>query len=154
RPACAACGGRKLAALGGGTEKVEEQLEGVSPGARVARLDRDAAGGPGQAAAVLARFARRELDVLVGTQMVAKGHDFPGVTLVGVLDADGPLHLPDFRAAERCVQLLTQVAGRAGRGTTPGRVLVQAFKPEAVSADYAAFAEVEMALREGLHSPS
>jgi len=90
-----------------------------APG-RVGRLDRDAAGGPGQAAALLARFARRELDVLVGTQMVAKGHDFPGVTLVGVLDADGPLHLPDFRAAERCVQLLIQVAGRAGRGDSPG----------------------------------
>src|SRR5207237_969894 len=110
RPACAACGGRKLAALGGGTEKVEEQLEAVIPGARVARLDRDAAGGPGQAAAVLARFARRELDVLVGTQMVAKGHDFPGVTLVGVLDADGPLHLPDFGAAERAASLVRRLA--------------------------------------------
>ena len=119
----------------------------------VARLDRDAAGGPGQAAAVLARFARRELDVLVGTQMVAKGHDFPGVTLVGVLDADGPLHLPDFRAAERCVQLLTQVAGRAGRGLAPGRVLVQAFRPEAVSLDYAGFAAAELQRREQLHFP-
>jgi len=153
RPACAACGGRKLVALGGGTEKVEEQLEAVVPGARVARLDRDAAGGPGQAAAVLARFARRELDVLVGTQMVAKGHDFPGVTLVGVLDADGPLHLPDFRAAERCVQLLIQVSGRAGRGSSPGRVLVQAFKPDAVSLDYEAFATAELRRREALRFP-
>jgi len=153
RPACAACGGTKLAALGGGTEKVEEQLEAVVPDARVARLDRDAAGGPGQAAAVLARFARRELDVLVGTQMVAKGHDFPGVTLVGVLDADGPLHLPDFRAAERCVQLLIQVAGRAGRGRSPGRVLVQAFKPDAVSLDYEAFAAAELRRREALRFP-
>src|SRR5207248_4686328 len=90
RRACAACGSTKLAPLGGGTEKVEEQLEAVVPKARVARLDRDAAGGPGQAAALLAQFARRQIDVLVGTQMVAKGHDFPGVTLVGVLDADGP----------------------------------------------------------------
>jgi primosomal protein N' (replication factor Y) len=153
RGACAACGGTKLVALGGGTEKVEEQLEAVVPGARVERLDRDAAGGPGQAAAVLARFARRELDVLVGTQMVAKGHDFPGVTLVGVLDADGPLHLPDFRAAERCIQLLIQVSGRAGRGLSPGRVLVQAFKPDAVSLDYEAFAAAELHRREALRFP-
>jgi len=153
RRSCAACGGSKLLAFGGGTEKVEEQLEAVVPGARVARLDRDAAGGPGQAAAVLARFARRELDVLVGTQMVAKGHDFPGVTLVGVLDADGPMHLPDFRATERCVQLLTQVAGRAGRGASPGRVLVQAFKPDAIALDYDRFASAELLRREQLHFP-
>ena len=153
RSSCSACGGKKLTALGGGTEKVEEELESIVPGARIARLDRDAAGGPGQAAAILARFARRELDLLVGTQMVAKGHDFPGVTLVGVLDADGPLHLPDFRAAERCVQLLTQVSGRAGRGLSPGRVLVQAFRPEAVTSDYDAFAQAELGRRELLHFP-
>ena len=153
RRACAGCGGTQLIAFGGGTEKVEEQLESVAPRARVGRLDRDAAGGPGQAAALLARFARRELDVLVGTQMVAKGHDFPGVTLVGVLDADGPLHLPDFRAAERCVQLLIQVAGRAGRGDSPGRVLVQAFKPDAIALDYDAFASAELRRREELHFP-
>jgi len=153
RRACAACGSTKLAPLGGGTEKVEEQLEAVVPKARVARLDRDAAGGPGQAAALLAQFARRQIDVLVGTQMVAKGHDFPGVTLVGVLDADGPLHLPDFRAAERCVQLLSQVSGRAGRGDAPGRVLVQAFKPDAVALDYDAFAAEELRRRERLRFP-
>lgn len=153
RRACSSCAGTNLAPFGGGTEKVEEQLEALFPEARVARLDRDAAGGPGQAAAVLARFARREIDVLVGTQMVAKGHDFPGVTLVGVLDADGPLHLPDFRAAERCVQLLTQVSGRAGRGLSPGRVLVQAFRPEAVSLDYDAFASAELRRREALRFP-
>ena len=153
RRACAACGAIKLAPLGGGTEKVEEQLEAVVPQARVARLDRDAAGGPGQAAAVLAQFARRQIDVLVGTQMVAKGHDFPGVTLVGVLDADGPLHLPDFRAAERCIQLLSQVSGRAGRGDVPGRVLVQAFKPDAVALDYDAFAAEELRRRERLRFP-
>jgi primosomal protein N' (replication factor Y) len=123
----------------------------------VARLYRDAAGGAGQAAAILARFARRVLDVLVGTQMVAKGHDFPGVTLVGVLDADGPLHLPDFRAAERCVQLLSQVSGRAGRGTAPGRVIVQAFRPEEpavrAASDYAAFAREELGRRQALGFP-
>jgi len=153
RAACAACGGKKLAAFGGGTEKVEEQLEAVVPDARVARLDRDAAGGPGQAAAVLARFARRELDVLVGTQMVAKGHDFPGVTLVGILDADGPMHLPDFRAAERCLQLVTQVSGRAGRGSSPGRVIVQAFKPDSLALDYDAFAPPELERRRALRFP-
>jgi primosomal protein N' (replication factor Y) len=153
RAACAACGGKKLTAFGGGTEKVEEELAALLPGARLARLDRDAAGGPGQAAGILARFARRELDLLVGTQMVAKGHDFPGVTLVGVLDADGPLHLPDFRAAERCVQLLTQVSGRAGRGLAPGRVLVQAFRPQAVTTDYDGFAQAELSRREALHFP-
>ena len=157
RTACASCGGRKLKALGGGTEKVEEELRALLPQARVARLDRDAAGGPGEAAGILVRFARRELDVLVGTQMVAKGHDFPGVTLVGVLDADGPLHLPDFRAAERCVQLLSQVAGRAGRGELAGRVVVQAFRPEepaiAASSDYASFAAAELERRAALEFP-
>jgi primosomal protein N' (replication factor Y) (superfamily II helicase) len=97
--------------------------------------------------------------VLVGTQMVAKGHDFPGVTLVGALDADGPLHLPDFRAAERCVQLLAQVAGRAGRGEQPGRVLLQAFRTEepavlaAAAHDYAGFAAGELSRREALSFP-
>jgi primosomal protein N' (replication factor Y) len=153
RRACAACGGGKLIALGAGTEKVEEELETLLPKARAARLDRDSAGGPGQAAAVLARFARRELEVLIGTQMVAKGHDFPGVTLVGVLDADGPMHLPDFRAAERCLQLLTQVSGRAGRGLSPGRVIVQAYKPDAVSLEYDGFAVAELRRREELRFP-
>ena len=157
RKACVVCRGTKLVPLGSGTEKVEEELRALLPRARLARLDRDAASGAGQAASILARFARRELDVLVGTQMVAKGHDFPGVTLVGVLDADGPLHLPDFRAAERCVQLLTQVAGRAGRGEQPGRVLLQAYRPEepavAASADYAKFAEGEMLRRQALGFP-
>ena len=159
REKCPNCGGPRLIALGGGTERVEEELAQLVPEARVARLDRDAASGAGQAAALLARFARRELDVLIGTQMVAKGHDFPGVTLVGVLNADGALHLPDFRAAERCVQLLAQVAGRAGRGEQPGRVLVQALRPEepavqvASTHDLTAFADAEMARRRELGFP-
>ena len=156
---CAACGSDKLVPLSAGTEHVEEELRALLPHARIGRLDRDAAGAPGKAAALLARFARRELDVMVGTQMVAKGHDFPGVTLVGVLDADGPLHLPDFRAAERCVQLLAQVAGRAGRGAQPGRVVVQAFRPEdpaiaaAIRHDYDGFARAELQRRETLLFP-
>jgi len=156
---CAACGSEDVVPLSAGTERLEEELRALLPRARVARLDRDSASGPGKAAALLARFARRELDVLVGTQMVAKGHDFPGVTLVGALDADGPLHLPDFRAAERCVQLLAQVAGRAGRGEQPGRVLLQAFRTEepavlaAAAHDYAGFAAGELSRREALSFP-
>jgi primosomal protein N' (replication factor Y) len=153
RTACAECGSRALSPLGIGTERLEDELRALFPKARVARLDRDAAGAPGQAAALLARFARRELDVMVGTQMVAKGHDFPGVTLVGIIDADGGLHLPDFRAAERCMQLLVQVSGRAGRGIAPGQVIAQAFKPRAISPDYGAFAREEMRRREALRFP-
>jgi primosomal protein N' (replication factor Y) len=125
----------------------------------VGRLDRDAVSSADDTAAVLARFANRELDVLVGTQMVTKGHDFPGVTLVGVILADTALALPDFRAAERTFQLLAQVAGRAGRGAEAGRVLVQTFNPRtpavacAARHDYAAFAEGEMERRRVLSYP-
>ena len=155
---CPACGGDRLG-LGVGTEQVEEAVRALLPSARVARLDRDAVSGAGETAAVLARFARREVDVLVGTQMVTKGHDFPGVTLVGVVLADTALALPDFRAAERTFQLLTQVAGRAGRGADAGRVLVQTFNPGtravacAVSHDYDGFAEHELAERRRLGWP-
>jgi primosomal protein N' (replication factor Y) len=113
-----------------GTEKVADAVQARFPAARVARLDRDVASG-NRIEAVLARVARREVDILVGTQMVTKGHDFPGVTLVGVLCADTGLSMPDFRASERTFQLLTQVAGRAGRGDRPGRVLIQTYRPEA-----------------------
>ncbi len=114
---------------GVGTEKITESVAEAFPGARVERLDRDVASGTA-IQAVLGRVARREVDILVGTQMVTKGHDFPGVTLVGVLCADTGLSLPDFRASERTFQLLTQVAGRAGRGEKPGKVLVQTYKCE------------------------
>ena len=159
RAACSVCAGTRLLPLSGGTERLEEELQALLPSARVARLDRDAASAAGAVAAVLARFAKRELDVLAGTQMVAKGHDFPGVTLVGVLDADGPLQLPDFRAGERCVQLLAQVAGRAGRGKLPGQVIMQALKPgdpallAAAQHDYAAFAADELERRRTLGFP-
>jgi primosomal protein N' (replication factor Y) len=155
---CPACGGLRRG-VGVGTEQVEEAVRALQPRARVARLDRDAVGSADDTAGLLARFARRELDVLVGTQMVTKGHDFPGVTLVGVVLADTALALPDFRAAERTFQLLAQVAGRAGRGADAGRVLVQTFNPRtpaiarAVSHDYAGFAEEELARRQVLGYP-
>ena len=129
------------------------------PTARVARLDRDAASSAERLTELLAAFARRETDILVGTQMVAKGHDFPGVTLVCVVMADSSLALPDFRSAERTFHLLTQVAGRAGRGKDAGRVLVQTYNPdsEAVSRvlhhDYDGFAEQELQWRQGFLYP-
>jgi primosomal protein N' (replication factor Y) len=136
-----------------GTEKVAAAIAHEFPDARVARLDRDVATGA-KVETVLSRVARREVDVLVGTQMVTKGHDFPGVTLVGVLCADTGLSLPDFRASERTFQLLAQVAGRAGRGDRPGRVLIQTYRPNehavvaAAAHDYAAFYAAEMKDRE------
>jgi primosomal protein N' (replication factor Y) len=125
----------------------------------VGRLDRDAASHGGAVERVLGRMARGELDLLVGTQMVAKGHDFPGVTLVGVLLADTGLSLPDFRASERTFQLLTQVAGRAGRGARAGRVIIQSYRPDAVAVeaarehDYARFYAAEIVGRRELDYP-
>jgi primosomal protein N' (replication factor Y) len=157
--ACPKChAAESIKRFGLGTERIEAAIADRYPQARVARLDRDTAAGRGLED-VLGRFARREVDVLVGTQMVTKGHDFPGVTLVGVLLADGALSLPDFRAAERTFQLLTQVAGRAGRGDRRGRVVVQTFSPthHAVSCaqthDYAGFFAAESAARAELGYP-
>ncbi len=156
---CAGCGSTRLLLTGAGTEKLEDEFERTLPGVRIARLDRDTAATTKQLGRILARFSAGEIDLLVGTQMVTKGHDFPGVTLVGVLLADGGLHQPDFRAAERTAQLLTQVAGRAGRGEKPGRVLVQTFTPEAPAIaavqghDYARFAQAELAERESVGYP-
>ncbi len=155
---CPSCGGTLLK-LGIGTERLEAEVADAFPHARVARLDRDAATNAETLTDLLARFARRELDVLVGTQMVAKGHDFPGVTLVCVVLADAALALPDFRAAERTFHLLTQVAGRAGRGKDPGRVLVQSYNPEVPSVacmlrnDYAGFSAQELERRKALAWP-
>jgi primosomal protein N' (replication factor Y) len=153
--ACGACGGPDLEPLGLGTEKLEATLESVFPSARIARLDRDVASGAG-VEEVLERVRKREVDILVGTQMVTKGHDLPGVTLVGVLLADQSLAFPDFRSAERTFQLLTQVAGRAGRGEKEGRVIFQTFQPTqpaiacAVHHDYHAFAKDELGKRKEL----
>ena len=126
---CKACGSAEIGFGGLGTEKLEEGIAAAFPSARVARLDRDVGGGD-KVDALMTRMRQREIDILVGTQMVTKGHDLPGVTLVGVLRADSLLSMPDFRASERTFQLLVQVAGRAGRHDLPGRVLVQTYSPE------------------------
>jgi primosomal protein N' (replication factor Y) len=156
---CPACGrGGTILRKGLGTEKVASAVAERFPGARVGRLDRDVATGP-RIGEILGRMARRELDILVGTQMVTKGHDFPGVTLVGVLCADTGLSLPDFRASERTFQLLTQVAGRAGRGDQPGRVLIQSYRTDAVAVaaaaqhDYVGFYRAERTSRQELGYP-
>jgi primosomal protein N' (replication factor Y) len=156
---CAGCGAAEVALLGIGTQRLEEEVRQVLPDARVARLDRDTAQRRGHAREVLEALRDGELDVLIGTQMVAKGHDFPGVRLVGVVLADVGLHLPDFRAAERTFQLLTQVAGRAGRDLAPGRVVVQTWSPQHYAVrlvkehDYEAFYAEEMGYRAALGYP-
>ncbi len=158
-PDCPNCHSKHLQYIGEGTEKVEKKFAELFPGARVARLDRDVARRHGQFQKILDDFRSGKIDLLVGTQLIAKGHDFPGVTLVGVLSADMGLGLPDFRAAERTFQLLTQAAGRAGRGEIPGRVLVQTFFPDhyairmSAEQNYDAFFNKEMRFRRMMHYP-
>ncbi len=156
---CPSCSGEFLEYAGVGTERVEQAVLDACPGARVARVDRDTMQRRGAIGTVLARFARREIDVLVGTQMIAKGHDFPQVTLVGVVSADVGLGMADFRAAERTFQLLTQVAGRAGRGQVRGTALVQTLHPEHYAIEFAAqqaydgFVAREIEFREKMRYP-
>lgn len=156
---CPKCGSDYIQFLGSGSERVEDTLHEHFPQARIARLDRDSARGKGTFARILQSFRDGEIDILVGTQMIAKGHDVPNVTLVGVVLADIGLSLPDFRAAERSFELLTQAAGRAGRGDTPGRVLVQTFNPDhyavrfAAQQDYEAFYKKEIEFRKWLRYP-
>jgi primosomal protein N' (replication factor Y) (superfamily II helicase) len=155
---CPDCGSQEFLSGGGGTEKVELSLQAHFPEARILRLDHDTTRRRGSHDRILAEFAGGQADILVGTQMVAKGHHFPGVSLVGVLSADDGLGLPDFRASERSFQLLTQVAGRAGR-TGAGKVIFQTYRPEdpvivaASMHDFAAFLAEELALREALVYP-
>jgi primosomal protein N' (replication factor Y) len=145
--------------IGFGTERVEAEVQRLFPAARVARVDRDTIRQRGSLAGLLERFAKRQLDVLVGTQMIAKGHDFPQVTLVGVISADVGLGMADFRAAERTFQLLTQVAGRAGRGEQAGEAIIQTLFPThysiqfATSQDYTAFFEKEVQFRRAMRYP-
>jgi primosomal protein N' (replication factor Y) len=156
---CPMCGGARLRPMGLGVERVEEAVQEQFPAARTLRWDRDVTQGRHAHEQILSSFLRGEADVLVGTQMVAKGLDLPAVTLVGVISADIGLHIPDFRSAERTFQLLTQVAGRAGRsapndgGPPPGRVVIQTYTPDnyaivaAAQHDYASFFEAEIELR-------
>jgi primosomal protein N' (replication factor Y) len=156
---CPQCAAPYLEHVGYGTERIEAEVRRRFPEARVARVDRDTVRRRGSLVDVLAKFGRRDVDVLVGTQMIAKGHDFPHVTLVGVVSADVGLGLADFRAAERTFQLLTQVAGRAGRGERPGEAVVQTLFPThysirlACTQDYEAFFEKETAYRHAMRYP-
>ena len=156
---CPKCQSEHIYFLGVGSERVEEELHRDFPTARIARLDRDTVTGKRQYETILQAFRERSFDLLVGTQMIAKGHDIPNVTLVGVVSADIGLGMPDFRAAERTFQLLTQVAGRAGRGNLPGIVLIQTINPDhyavrmAAAQDYQAFYEKELNFRRMMHYP-
>jgi primosomal protein N' (replication factor Y) (superfamily II helicase) len=156
---CIHCGSEYVYFLGTGSEKLEELLHGMFPQARIARLDRDTVRGHQDFERTLDALNEGELDILVGTQMIAKGHDIHGVTLVGVVGADAALGLPDFRAAERTFQLLTQVAGRAGRGQTPGKVILQTYFEDhyavqyAAHHDFAGFYDKELRFRSWTHYP-
>jgi len=145
--------------LGAGSEKVEEELHLAFPAARIARMDRDTVAGKRHFESILHGFREGDFDILVGTQMIAKGHDIPNVTLVGIVSADIGLGMPDFRAAERTFQLLTQAAGRAGRGSLPGIVLIQTINPDhyavrfASAQDYPGFYEKEIQFRKLMRYP-
>jgi primosomal protein N' (replication factor Y) len=156
RPSCPTCGGDGLRLFGLGSQRVEFEVQRLFPSLSVARLDTDTARQRGE---ILAALARGEIDVLVGTQMVGKGLDFPRITLVGVIDADALLAIPDFRTGERAFQLLLAAAGRAGRGPWPGEVIVQTNQPQhyaiqhALAGDYLAFYEQELTFRQALSYP-
>jgi primosomal protein N' (replication factor Y) len=156
---CPDCGDPDVGLFKLGTEQLQAHVKALLPQARVVRLDRDTVSRKHGVEKVVEAMRIGDIDVLVGTQMVTKGHDFPGVTLVGVVAADLALNLADFRAAERTFQLLTQVAGRAGRGDRPGRVIIQSFAPghfaliAAKEHDYAAFSEQELGIRKELGYP-
>ncbi len=156
---CSKCDSDFMQFVGLGSERVEDELHGAFPKARIARLDRDTVGGKRDYETILAGFRDGDFDILVGTQMIAKGHDISNVTLVGIVSADIGLGLPDFRAAERTFQLLTQAAGRAGRGQTPGIVLLQTINPDhyaiqcAAAQDYEAFYKKEIEFRRAMSYP-
>ena len=156
---CPKCQSEHIYFLGMGSEKVEEELHRELPKARIARLDRDTVSGKRHYESILQNFREGHYDILVGTQMIAKGHDIPNVTLVGVISADIGLGMPDFRAAERTFQILTQMSGRAGRGTLPGIVLIQTINPDhyavrlAALHDYQGFYQREIEFRKAMRYP-
>ena len=157
--ACPDCGGIKLAYAGTGTQRIVADLQALYPNARILRMDNDTTSGKEGHYKILKAFSQHKADILVGTQMIAKGHDFPAVTLVGILDADMSLHFSDYRSGERTFQLLTQVAGRSGRAEEQGKVVLQTFDPEndvlryAVAYDYKGFYENEISLRAAMAFP-
>lgn len=156
---CPKCGSHYIKYFGSGTEKLEQELSQLVPQARIVRMDRDTTSRKFAHTEILDKFRRGEYDILLGTQMVAKGHDIPNVTGVGILSADSTLNMPDFRAAERVFMLITQTAGRAGRGEIPGRVVVQCYNPEhfavqtGMAQNYGEFFKQEMRLRQALFNP-
>lgn len=156
---CMACGSSKIKLLGLGTEKVESAVKALFPDARVARMDRDTTTRKGSILKILKDLRNHNIDILVGTQMVTKGHDFPNITLVGIICADLSLSFPDFRAGERTFQLLAQVSGRAGRGEIPGRVILQTYTPNhfsilsAKKQDFKTFYDIEIGFRKALNYP-
>mgnify|MGYP002399312689 FL=1 len=158
-PLCPSCGGSRISSYGAGTQKLEAQIKNLFPEARIQRMDSDTTQTKGAQERILRKLERREIDILVGTQMITKGHDFPFITLVGVICADTSLNIPDFRSAERTFQQLTQVAGRGGRGATPGKVIIQTFNPQHFALkhvqnhDYKSFYAEEIAFRKDLGYP-
>ncbi|NLX53039.1 MAG: primosomal protein N' [Deltaproteobacteria bacterium] len=158
-PLCSKCGGNRILNYGAGTQKLEAELALRFPRARIRRMDADTTARKGEQEKMLAALERNEIDILVGTQMITKGHDFPFITLVGVISADTSLNMPDFRAAEKTFQMLTQVAGRGGRGDAAGRVVIQTFNPDhyvlrhARNHDYLSFYQEETEFRRALAYP-
>lgn len=157
---CPSCGSKYIKHFGIGTEKVEEQTRDLFPNARVARMDSDTTSEKGSFDSILDDMKRGKIDILIGTQMISKGLDFPNVTLVGIIAADTTLNLPDFRSPEKAFQLITQVAGRSGRGDYPGKVILQTYNPDHYSIvfsknqDYNSFYNMEIGLRkEFLYPP-
>ncbi len=156
---CPACGSRYIRYFGTGTQRLEDELVKLFPDARIVRMDQDTTGGKMAHDRILQAFSKGEYDILLGTQMVAKGHDIKNVTAVGIITADSTLNLPDFRSAERTFALMTQAAGRAGRGNLSGNVIIQTYNPEHYAIidgskhDYGAFYEKEIAFRKSLHYP-
>ena len=158
-PLCSACKGNRILSYGTGTQKLEAETKKLFPDACVERMDSDTTTARGTQEKILQKLGQREIDILVGTQMITKGHDFPFITLIGVIAADTALNMPDFRAAEKTFQQLTQVAGRGGRGDTRGRVIIQTFNPQHYALkhvqnhDYKSFYAEEISFREALHYP-